>query len=948
MNFIFLFCLRFCLLLSLWQFAANAAPNSIDIKTDDTKINLAKHIQWIVAEDYIQLSGVQNLTGWQENTIVEPLLEHQNLWGRITLNFADEINQPYFLSIGNPALDLVDIYFLDDKNRILSSSLMGAKRNLSQRPFNHRLFITPIDTHQQSITIFLKIKDQGPLVFSIHASKQSYILQEEQILLAAIGCISGGLALLACYFLISYIIVRSPIRFWFALSSASFVLLFLNTSGILSQITGITAYITQTSLVLIGILILTSSKVAFSLLQGVPPIWRYVFYCIGSSMFAVAVVVPHSEQISFTLGLCISAILLIAILAIFYHKADNKFVNIVSLLGLIFIVFSGFSQIALFFSHIALAQNQSLLFASLIMFGIILMAIAIEAHEKMLNNGHSVKQQLTTSNLQHFYNLFQNSAEGLYTSTLDGQLVSINPAMSSLFGYDNDKQMLEEINNASQFYADPQDRDLLLGEIHQNGKVMGKEIKGLKKDGSEFWFSISGQIKEEQDQRYVFGSIFDITERKQSVISLEHMASHDPLTGVYNRREFEKLLSAALKKAPQAHHDLALLYMDLDQFKLINDTCGHKAGDLLISQLSHKIDQVVTGKGILARLGGDEFAVLLEDANAQMAYLLANRILNVVAEFRFIWENSIFTLGISIGQVSWQPDITTPEQLLSMADSACYMAKERGRNQIHTYSQEDKGLRKYESELFWLNKINQAIEHNQFELFYQHYLALNKANSGHHYEILLRLKEPDGQLVAPGVFLPSAERFNLTAKIDRWVIENYFNWLSNNPQHMTALAKVNINLNGHSLVDKELKLYVLNAFEKYQIPHNKVCFEITESMAILKMDEALEFINTFNKLGCKFALDDFGSGFSSYGYLKRLPVNQLKIDGSFVKNILIEPIDMAMVNSIKDVAKAMDMETTAEFVESVDVMVQLGKMGIDYAQGYGVAKPCSLAKFTAL
>jgi diguanylate cyclase (GGDEF)-like protein len=388
--------------------------------------------------------------------------------------------------------------------------------------------------------------------------------------------------------------------------------------------------------------------------------------------------------------------------------------------------------------------------------------------------------------------------------------------------------------------------------------------------------------------------------------------------------------------------------MDLDQFKVVNDTCGHKAGDMLLSQLSQKIDKLVAEKGILARLGGDEFGVLLEDDQAQMAYLLANKILNEVSEFRFVWEKNIFTLGISIGQVSWHTNITTAEQLMTMADSACYMAKERGRNQVHTYSQEDKHVQRYESELSWLSRINHAIEHNEFELHYQHYQALNKNNQGHHYEILLRMKNQGGILHTPGSFMPSAERYNLTAKIDRWVIENYFAWLANNPEHENQLTQANINLSGHSLADNELKLFVLNGFEKYKIPYHKICFEITESMAILKMDETLEFINTFHKLGCKFALDDFGSGFSSYSYLKTLPVEQLKIDGSFVKDILIDPINMAMVNSIKDVAKAMDMETIAEFVESTDVMVELGKMGLDYAQGYGVAKPAPLSEFKAL
>jgi diguanylate cyclase (GGDEF)-like protein len=426
------------------------------------------------------------------------------------------------------------------------------------------------------------------------------------------------------------------------------------------------------------------------------------------------------------------------------------------------------------------------------------------------------------------------------------------------------------------------------------------------------------------------------------------MATHDSLTGVFNRREFEKKLKTALKNATENGAALTVLYLDLDQFKVVNDTCGHKAGDLLINQLSRKLNKLVSAKGTLARLGGDEFGILLQNDNAQMAYLLANKILNAVAEFRFVWEDHIFTLGISIGQASWSEGVVSPEHLLSMADSACYMAKERGRNQVHTYSEDDEHVQRYESQLSWLSQINQAIDNHQFELYYQHYQSLTQHNTDHHYEILLRLKDAGGKLISPADFLPSAERYNLTAKIDKWVIENFFQWLALHPEHIQHLDQANINLSGHSLADKELKLFVLNAFEKHKIPYKKICFEITESMAILKMEETLEFIHTFQNLGCKFALDDFGSGFSSYNHLKNLPVQQLKIDGSFVKDILIDPIDLAMVKSIKDVAKAMGMETIAEFVESTDIMVELGKMGVDYAQGYGIAKPAPLTNFMPL
>ena len=922
------------------------ASEQVVISKHNSHVNLLGKIDWLITEKSMQLSDIQNLQDWQPSYMPNQVGQDKSLWGKFNIVFDDPDEEQYFLTVGNPHLDYVDVFLLDEKERILGSYLMGGNRDYAKRPFKHRLFITPISAEQQTVTVFLRVNDDGPLVFPVDLDKQSSLVEKEQLLLATIGFISGGLALLACYFLITYIFMRSPVRFWFALSSGAFLLLFLNIKGVLSQITGITAYISNLSCALLGLLFLTSAKVTFAILERVPTVWRYTLYSIGFITLGMAFSSDSGQQITFSALMAAVYGTLIGLLAFFFHKPDKKTANLVCLFGLACIALSGFGQVTSFLSGIQLTQKVSLLFAVLIMLGIMLIALAIEAHERVLKYRHNMQQQLAIKDLQHFYDLFRNSAEGLYTSSLDGQLISVNPAMCTLFGYTDEAEMLREVDNAEQFYANPQDRAIMLGEIHKGDKVIGKETKGVRKDGSEFWFSISGQIKQEHQKQYLFGSISDVTERKQSNISLEYLATHDSLTGVYNRREFERRLQNGLLNAQNTNSELTLLYMDLDQFKVVNDTCGHKAGDLLIKQLSQKLDAVVMEKGTLARLGGDEFGVLLEGDNAQMAYLLANKLLNAVQEFRFIWENRIFTLGISIGQVPWQPSIISPEQLLSMADSACYIAKERGRNQVHTYSSEDKHMQRYESEMSWLSHINHALQNNSFELYYQHYQALSRHVEGHYYEILLRMRDHEGNIVTPSTFLPAAERYNLTAKIDRWVVENYFNWLADNPQHNAELSRVSINLSGHSLADKELKLFVLNAFEKHKIPYNKVCFEITESMAILKMDETLEFINTFRKLGCLFALDDFGSGFSSYNYLKNLPVDQVKIDGSFVKDILIDPVDMAMVNSIKDVAKAMGMETIAEFVESTEIMVELGKMGVDFAQGYGVAKPNALADFT--
>ena len=556
------------------------------------------------------------------------------------------------------------------------------------------------------------------------------------------------------------------------------------------------------------------------------------------------------------------------------------------------------------------------------------------------------KQAETINNLNHFYDLFRNSAEGHYTSTWDGELISVNPAMCAVFGYSNEQDMLAEVSSTKQFYVSPEDRHVLLGELSQQGHVTGKEIRGKRKDGSEFWFSLSCQSRENVEGSFLYGSIIDITEKKQSDLSLQYLATHDSLTGVYNRRHFENQFKARVS-AP-AEPPVCLLFLDLDRFKVVNDTCGHKAGDVMIKDIARLIDNALNNNALLARLGGDEFGIIYTDATEDDVYTNAEKILNAVQAYRFMWDNRIFNLGVSIGMVVCNDPAFSAGEYLSMADAACYFAKEQGRNQIHRYNKDDESMQRYQHELDWVSSINQALEEGRFELFYQSLRPLSKANDGHYYEVLLRLREKDGALVEPANFLPTAERFEMNVNIDKWVITNTFKWLSEHPEHVAELRRCSINLNCHSLADRDFTAFILNAFEAYRIPYSKICFEVIESVAIIKMEDTLAFMQTFNQLGCSFSLDDFGSGFSSYRYLKELPVSQVKIDGMFIKDMLNDGVDSAMVASINDVAKAMGMQTVGEFVENEATMAQLGKMGIDFAQGYGVAKPRRLFNFTPL
>ncbi|XOV79923.1 MAG: EAL domain-containing protein [Aestuariibacter sp.] len=936
------------LLMLWWCQSLLANVNVIAIDDELQFSDLQGNAQYVRTPANLQLSQIRTQPlQWQNYVDIAPLNETESLWGKASFRYSRQEVARYTFLIRNGNLDFVDVFIVDHRGRIKLSVSTGASRPFASRPINYRDFAIPFElSYGERFDIYFRIKDEGPLVFSAEFWKSTALIEKVQGNITLIGAFTGALVILACYFLVTYLMLHSAMRFWFATANLVFLFLFLNIEGILGQFTGFTRYMLPFTLILLSAAVFCSTKISNKMLVGVPTYWRRVNYIAAFGFLGIVLVNQAYWQIVMAAGLGGAILLLQLVLSIVYRNPFSSLPNRVFIAGWATISLVSLLHVSLFLTGTTLETADNLLLNLVLMTGILMIAVAIEAHEKILISSQYEQQKSTIENLQQFYDFFRNSAEGLYSTTPDGRLISVNPAMCTIFGYKDEDDLISNIENAAQFYADSDERELVIGQLLQQGSVSGKEVKGLRKDGTEFWFSMSVQMREDNGNKLLFGSIVDITKRKQSDISLRYMATHDSLTGVYNRRHFEAKLIDYLSKKDEDDFELTLLYLDLDQFKTVNDSCGHKAGDVLIKQLAQRLNDVVAHRGMLGRMGGDEFSVMLSSEHAASGMVIAHQLLNVVRDYRFVWDNRIFTLGVSIGLVEYHADIHNAEQLMSMADSACYLAKQQGRDQIHVYSREDARVQEYEADLDSISLINDALEHHHFVLYYQHYNPLQKMKQGYHYEILLRIQKDNGELIPPIAFLPAAERYNLSARIDRWVLESYLRWLAENPAHLTNLTMANINLSGVSLADGDLKLFFLNAFEKYAIPYHKICFEITESMAIVKLHETLEFINTFHDLGCKFALDDFGIGFSSYEHLKKLPVDYVKIDGSFVKDILVDPIDMAMVGSMKDVAQAMGIETVAEYVESAEIMTELGKIGVDYAQGYGVSKPAPLAAFS--
>ena len=429
-------------------------------------------------------------------------------------------------------------------------------------------------------------------------------------------------------------------------------------------------------------------------------------------------------------------------------------------------------------------------------------------------------------------------------------------------------------------------------------------------------------------------------EVKKRTKELQSLAIHDSITGLYNRYEFEKRLSFALKYSSSREGQSIMCYVDLDQFKIVNDTSGHTVGDELLKHIAVILQKGVDEKDIVARLGGDEFGILFLGKSLSEVKKMANNILRSIKDYRFTHADKIFVVGASMGMVPIERECCSLVDIISAADAACYQAKENGRNCIHVASRDDKMMEERRGEMQWLAKLTQALEEDKFRLYVQPIVSLmHKEAAIKHYEVLIRLEDNDGKIISPMAFIPPAERYGMMPRIDRWVIEEVFKEYAELQAKNFSLYSFSINLSGTSLSDQKLSSYIEELFIRYQVPYQSICFEVTETAAVANLNTALEFINKMRALGCKFSLDDFGSGLSSFSYLQNIPVDYLKIDGSLVSNVDSNEVNRAMVKSINEISHVMGMKTICEFVENEEVEKVLKEMGVDFAQGYYYAKP---------
>ena len=539
----------------------------------------------------------------------------------------------------------------------------------------------------------------------------------------------------------------------------------------------------------------------------------------------------------------------------------------------------------------------------------------------------------------------ESIADAVITSNKQGQVLSMNAVAERLCGIEFSRLSDKRLDALFHLKTEDKQTDVDSAWLTDPYSPLD-EVSLLRADGLAFVIRKSASPLYDRDGQ-TFGIVtvlHDVTLLRNLSNQLTFQAKHDALTGLMNRYEFDQKVQFAIDEVHQigevqqttrTKHCIA--YLDLDQFKLVNDSCGHLAGDMLLQQLAGHLKTKVRSSDALARLGGDEFALLLVGCDLAKAEQIVSDILSTVSEYRFSFDDKVFKVGASIGLAEIAPTHSaTLGEVLAAADAACYTAKEQGGNRIQVYRADDEQIHQHNNQLEWVSRIHLALEQHQFVLYAQALKSL-KPNGEPHLELLIRLQGVDGVLYPPSYFLPVAERYHLMPKIDRWVVSEALRIMVAKGPHFKTLCA--INLSGLSLSDAAFLAYVVAEINRYKVNPRQLCFEITETAVIANLDRSRQFIQTLREMGCRFSLDDFGSGLASFAYLKNLQVDFLKIDGLFIKGISNNAVDKAMVESINHVGQMMGLATIAEFVEDEASLAMVKAIGIDYAQGYAVAEP---------
>lgn len=937
---------------SFADMSQTSVSNMVTLTVDSSRQEFNSQI-WVYedAKNYLGISQILNLPSheWTQNGDSTPSfgVSPSTFWVKFSLKNIDQRINDYILLCDYGALDQLEAYWVEPeslsiKNRVLT----GDHKAYDSRPVSHVTFAFPVRlAKSEVIDVYLKVRSNGNIVVPLSFTEKSVFYKKQKLVYMVYAIILAALLLTALNNFFIYFRTKELVFLVFSFFSLFMMLLGASQTRLTAEFlwpnsTAFGEFFLLASISGAGISHLWFS-IIYLALQG---IYRKLFEL---QIFLSACILASTPLLGYSNSLIISllSVMSISALSLFVgailwfkgQKTAKLYTLAWSLLMVgVFVSASIRFGITPYYWFTEYLSIIGALFTTVALSMILGNRIQSEKEERI------EAQQAGIIHLEKYQDLFENSVEGLFIMDNKFHFIAANPQFLRMFGYGGLESLRHSTNdNLQVLFEDGHQVEFIRSQMASNEVIVGYEVRLKNTLDESFMCSICVRlVRSKYTKGYnVEGSVIDISERKKTEQELLFLASHDPLTGIFNRRAFEDQLRSALDDAGKNNNTCSILYLDLDQFKVLNDTCGHTAGDILLRELTQVMDGVLAGRGVFARLGGDEFGVLFTNKNEQKVYAIAMEFLTLIKNYRFTYNDRIFNSGVSIGLVHVTDSGSSIEDIMSIVDAACYVAKDAGGSKIHVYSAESVELKKRRTQMDLVISINNALENNLFELYCQAIAYSDDTDNKLGYEVLVRMRDEHGSLVMPDAFIPAAEQFNLMGKVDKWVIENAFKYFSSHKDIFNDVEHYTLNLSGHSMTEESFSEFLMLCFRRYNIPHHKICFEITETAAVYNFSCLLDLMKDFQRLGCKFSLDDFGSGFSSYGYLKSLPVDYLKIDGSFIVNIDVDRVDYAMVKSINEVASALDMKTIAEFVETDSIIKKLEEIGVNYLQGYGVEKP---------
>jgi len=943
------------LLLLVWR--AWASP-LVDIDELPVQINLGPELETLASTpDNYWPSEVANLPGWQITGQEVPGygIDGRPRWFRISLRNDATSELPLMLEVANPHLDRLDIFQLH-AGKVIRLWSTGLGRGIDSKPYPSRSYTVPLTLKSdERVEFYFRVESRSFLQFPLKLSDVRTFTNEEAMSRLLMGLLSGVFLLAGAYALLLFGFIRERRFIYYSLFCFSLLATSWSLRGYLSLYSSLPSWVTDQRMLLSLANLLLMSLILSSIDMfriWLPQLWRYLCRMSLVMLGMVAIAVWFSPLVeglylTFALYTLVTLQSLLVVVYFFNHGSWLLRVYAYSWLGFMagcMLLFSdrfGWLNQGVFSDY--LLSSFAGLAATLLAF-----SLAYRTYQEKAGRLRAKRQ--ASEGLKRYFDIYHSANEGLFTSTLEGQLLAANPAYCRLFGFNDLHTMSKTAGRATQtLYANPRDRDDLLAQLLSSAaQAVSRDVQMRRADGTVFWARLSLRLSRRKGKSHPIlleGILVDITESKEYQARLEHLASHDEVTDLFNRRYLIRKLEELLTRRKTQPGTDYLCLIDIDHFKVINEAGGHQAGDEFLQQIAHHLDGIREPRFLLTRVSSDQFAVLMENTYIDEAIHFAERWRKAIASLSlgFGCHDRIYSVTASLGLVSLQQGAEDVTGLLALADAACVTAKRQGRNRIHLYSDASPEMRQYQEEGAWAARLNQALAEGQFVLARQAIVPSQGQTRGLRYEILLRLRGEQGQLILPEAFMGAGERFGLMPAIDFWVIETLIHWYDQHPDELLQLEMVSVNLSAETLRTPKVCRQIQQLLQTSVLPGEKLCFELEENKVMASMESTRAFISSLKALGCHFALDRFGSGFSSCVHLKTLNVDWLKIDGQFIQRMDQSDFDRAIVRSMAELARAVGIQTVATCVENDSIRKRLEHLGVDYLQGYALSKPTLLS-----